>query len=244
MPLLDHFHPPLKGRRHWESFHARWTVGMSDALNERWLPQDYYAEVQTHNPRVEIDVATYEEAVSTASRQDRGGTATATRTSQVWTPPAPPLTLPAVFPHSFEVRVFSTIPGGPTLVGAIELLSPGNKQDLANRRAFVSKCLSYLTQGVSLVIVDIVSSRRANLHRRLMRAMKAPEQALLDEGILYAVAYRPTVRRRKNQIDLWPEHLAVGRSLPTMPLRLTGDLFVPVELEATYTEACKRLRIE
>ncbi len=24
MPLLDHFHPPLLGTRHWESFHALW----------------------------------------------------------------------------------------------------------------------------------------------------------------------------------------------------------------------------
>lgn len=243
MPLLDHFHPPLKGRRHWESFHATWSVGMAHALNDRWLPEDYYAEVQTHNPRVEIGVATYEEAVSTESQREHGGTATATRAARTWTPPAPPLTLPAVFPHSFEVRVFSTIPGGPTLVAAIELVSPGNKHDFANRRAFVSKCLSYLTQGVSLVIVDIVTSRRANLHRRLMRLMKAPEQALLEDGTLYAVAYRPTIRRRNNQIDLWREPLAVGRLLPTMPLRLTGDLFVPVELEATYTEACTRLRI-
>jgi len=24
MPLLDHFHPPLAPRRHWESFHVDW----------------------------------------------------------------------------------------------------------------------------------------------------------------------------------------------------------------------------
>jgi hypothetical protein len=24
MPLLDHFHPPLAPRRHWESFHVNW----------------------------------------------------------------------------------------------------------------------------------------------------------------------------------------------------------------------------
>lgn len=218
MPLLDHFHPPLKARRHWESFHARWTVGIADALNGHWLPEDYYAEVQTHNPRIEIDVAT-------------------------WTPPAPPLVLPAVFPPSFEVSVYSTAGGGPTLVGAIELISPANKQGNANRRAFVSKCLSYLSQGVSVVIIDIVTSRRANLHRRLLKLLKSPEGALMPDGTLYAAAYRPTIRKKKPEIDIWPMPLALGEPLPTMPLRLTGDLFVPVELDATYAEACKRLRI-
>jgi hypothetical protein len=28
-----------------------------------------------------------------------------------------------------------------------------------------------------------------------------------------------------------------------MPLRLTGDLFVPVDFEATYMEACRRRRL-
>jgi hypothetical protein len=35
MPLLDHFHPPLLGRWHWEGFHNQWAAAMSDSLNER-----------------------------------------------------------------------------------------------------------------------------------------------------------------------------------------------------------------
>ena len=35
----------------------------------------------------------------------------------------------------------------------------------------------------------------------------------------------------------------VGDTLPTMPLRLIADYFVPVELELTYTEACRRRRL-
>jgi hypothetical protein len=36
---------------------------------------------------------------------------------------------------------------------------------------------------------------------------------------------------------------AVGDPLPELPLRLTGDLFVPVDFEATYQEACRRRRL-
>ena len=59
---------------------------------------------------------------------------------------------------------------------------------------------------------------------------------------LYAVGYRPVLRREHAEIDIWPATLAVGDPLPELPLRLTGDRFVPVDFEATYQEACRRRR--
>ncbi len=64
-----------------------------------------------------------------------------------------------------------------------------------------------------------------------------------DEPRLYAVAYRPVRRQGGSAIDIWTSTFAVGDSLPTLPLRLTGDLFVPVDFEATYQEACRRRRL-
>ncbi len=32
MPLLDHFHPPLSRRRHWEGLHAAW----ANAFCRQW----------------------------------------------------------------------------------------------------------------------------------------------------------------------------------------------------------------
>ena len=43
VPLLDHFHPPLLGRRHWEGFYAWWAATLSDELN-KILPAEYFAE--------------------------------------------------------------------------------------------------------------------------------------------------------------------------------------------------------
>ena len=60
---------------------------------------------------------------------------------------------------------------------------------------------------------------------------------------LYAVAYRPVLRGEQAEIDIWPATFAVGDPLPELPLRLTGDLFVPVGFEATYQEACRRRRL-
>lgn len=151
--------------------------------------------------------------------------------------------MPALFPETFEVRVFSTVTGL-TLVGAIELVSPGNKDRPEERRAFAIKCASYLHQGVSLIVVDVVTNRRANLHNETMRLMAAdPRFEMAGAPSLYAVAYRPVRRQDRAEIDLWPATFAVGDPLPTLPLRLTGDEFVSVDFEGPYQEACRRRRL-
>ncbi len=107
---------------------------------------------------------------------------------------------PSVIPDTFEVRILST-ETGPKLVAAIELISPGNKDRATERRAFATKCASYLYQGVSLIIVDIVTSRRANLHNEILRVMEASDTANLPSEVsLYAVAYRPLRRDGKEEI--------------------------------------------
>jgi hypothetical protein len=242
MPLLDHFRPPLYPRHHWESFHSNWATRLADQLNER-LPAEFQAEEHIHSgPSLEIDVATYEQASGRPAVLPNGPQ-TATLSAPVWSPPAPARTMPALFPDTFEVRVFHTV-GGLSLVGAIELISPANKDRHDERRAFAIKCASYLHKGVSLIVIDIVTTRRANLHNETMRLMEAAADLDLPaEANLYAVAYRPVLRAEKPEIDLWPVSFAVGESLPTLPLRLTGDLFVPVDFEAAYQEACRRRRL-
>jgi hypothetical protein len=242
MPLMDHFHPPLYPRRQFDSFHGMWTACLTQTLNQRWLPPGYYADVQTHNGRVEIDVASYEELRGPTPAVSKNG-GTATLLAPALSPPQPAVSFPVVFPRTFEVRVYSEGRGG-ILVAAIELVSAGNKDRPAERQAFVAKCAGYVSQGVSLIVVDVVTAYRSNLHNEFMKLLDAPAATLLPpESYLYAVAYRPTTRDDQAQLDLWPHQCALGEPLPTLPLRLTGDLFVQVDLEATYMETIARLRI-
>jgi hypothetical protein len=241
MPLLDHFHPPLLLQFPWEWIHSSWATRLADALNDDWLPPEFVAAEHTHvGPHFEIDVATFERPPG--SPLGSAGTGQAVAAPRVWTPPAPSRTMPAVFPETFEVRVFNTT-SGLTLVAAIELISPANKDRPEERRAFATKCASYLHQGVSLVLIDIVTNRRANLHNETMRLMEARDMDLPADAPLYSVAYRPVLREERAEIDWWSASCAVGQPLPVMPLRLTGDLFVPVDFEATYQEACRRRRL-
>jgi hypothetical protein len=241
VPLLDHFHTPLSDTSSWVSFLSNWATRLADALTDL-VPGEFRVEEHAHHgPSVEIHVSTFKSDVGGNGPQVNGPSA-ALLAAPAYAPPAPPLTMPATFPDTFEVRVFSTM-SGKTLVAAIELVSPGNKDRPDERRAFAAKCASYLSEGISLIVMDIVTNRRANLHNETMRLMEAaPELSFRDDVSLYAVAYRPVRRDGRSEIDLWPTPVALGEELPTLPLRLTGDLFVPVDFEGAYREACRRRR--
>lgn len=242
MPLLDHFHPPLSQRRSWEGFHGLWAAALVEKLNRDILSDEYFADMQVHiGSQVEIDIATLEEP--RASSRAASATATATL-APVWSPPTTSLILPTVFPDEIEVQIFSTTTGA-SLVGAIELVSPGNKDRPETRRAFAAKCVSYLTRGIGLIVVDLVTNRLANLHNDVVGLLGHAEPFLLaPSAAIYAAAYRPSRQAAGDQIELWPKLLTLGQPLPVLPLALRNAGVVPVDLETTYLEACQRSRLE
>ena len=44
-------------------------------------------------------------------------------------------------------------------------------------------------------------------------------------------------------LEAWAHPMEIGREIPTLPLWLAADLAVPLELEPSYEEACRALRI-
>lgn len=247
MPLLDHFHPPLSEIRSREGFHSHWTSSLAAQLNVGLLPPRHFAEPQVSRGRVEVDVATdrlpvVNGASSTpASAPSSGGVATVT--VPVWAPPAPAWEMDAVFAPEFRVLVISN-QAGPTLVGAIELVSPANKARPAARRAFAMKCLNYLNAGIGLIVVDVVTERLANLHDEMTRLIIGDAPRFPDEVASYATAYRPFRRADEDKVAVWPVTLAVGDLLPALPLWLRDvEDPVRVDLEAAYTEARQRSAI-
>jgi hypothetical protein len=242
MPLRDHFRPPLSARRHWHAFHNAWATYLSSDLNSR-LPEGYFAEPNVQFS-IEIDVAAFEEVGRLpGGAPPRGGGATPGADSGGgWAPPAPALTVPlTLLGEAVEVLIYAS-EGGPTLAGAVELVSPANKDRPAHRAALVAKCQAYVQQGIGLALVDVVTERAANLHEELL-ARVAPAGVAPLRADLYAAAYRPVGRGGQPSLDVWQEPLAVGRPLPTVPLWLRGGLCLPVELEATYERTCREQRV-
>jgi hypothetical protein len=241
MPLLDHFHNPMRRRFPWSALHSGWATFLATNLSERWLPRPFVAVEHTHQgAEFEIDVATYETPPVASSSGNGGAVATQSRT---WTVPAPLATVPIEFPDCFEVLVYADEAGW-QLVGAIELVSEKNKDRPGERRSFIDKCATLLERGVSVVILDIVTSRHFNLHNQLLDRRGVTGSGLLADDVwIYASAYGPVQRQDRSELDVWAEACRLGAALPTMPLRLTGDLIVPVEFEATYMEFCQRRQL-
>jgi hypothetical protein len=241
MPLRDHFRPPLHNRTSWEGFHAQWPAMIVQGLNAH-LPADFVAEPRVHlGALFEVDVAAYEDSAapswSPAVPVGNGGATAA------WSPAHPALLLDADMPtpSEYEVLVYD-VQRQRRLVAAVELVSPGNKDRPENRHAFVHKCESLLLQGVCVALVDVVTIRSANLYRELAEMIGAAVPAGVRTPI-YAVACRGLRAKERWRIEAWEHELALGQPLPTLPLWLTEQLFVPLELEASYAETCRALRI-
>ncbi len=204
---------------------------MSVDLNSR-LPDRCFAEPNAQFG-IEIDVATWEESDEMPSAIAPAGG---------WAPPAPTQTL--AFPlvgDVVEVLIYDT-KAGPTLIGAIELVSPSNKDRPDSRDAFTAKCATLLRQAVGLVMVDVVGSMAANLHDELVRPLNTVNFES-HSGDLYASAYRPVETNDQAQLEIWYEPLALGGSLPTLPLWLHGVGCLALDLSASYERTCRELRI-
>jgi hypothetical protein len=233
MPLLDHFHPPLSRTHPWRGFHGAWAAAVARLLNAGVLPPGYYAvPFLDRDGPIEIDVAALREPAPPAGAEG----------TQPWTPAAPGLAVAVEWPGTDDVRVeVLTDDGDPRLAAAVELVSPRNKDRVRAREAFTGKCADYLRRGCGLVVVDVVTTRRADLHADLLAALGA-EPAPLSSS-LAAVSYRAVGREADGQLQAWPAALEIGRPLPTVPLWLAADLAVPLDLEASHTTACRDLRI-
>ncbi|MCI0463237.1 MAG: DUF4058 family protein [Gemmataceae bacterium] len=244
MPLRDHFRPPLDNRTSWEGLHGQWPAMIVVAL-ARKLPRRYVAEPRVHlGAYFEIDVASYEEdaplPLASGGGEEQGATATA-----VWAPPQPTLAIATDLPDQdeYEVRVYDT-KRHRRLVAAVEIVSPANKDRPEHRRAFVAKCAALLQQRVSVALVDLVTTRQFNLYGDLLELIGQTDPCLAPEPPpLYAVACRRRRERDAWSLEVWAHALAVGQPLPTLPLWLADNLAVPLELEATYEETCRILRI-
>ena len=143
----------------------------------------------------------------------------------------------------YEVRVFDT-KRHRRLVAAVELVSPANKDRPDSRRAFVAKCAALLQQRVSVAIVDRVTTRQFNLYADLLDLIGQTDPSLAPEPpSLYAAACRWNHKENAWHFETWAHPLALKHSLPTLPLWLAENFAVPHDLESSYEEACRILRI-
>jgi hypothetical protein len=239
MPLRDHFHSPVNDKHRWDAVHGQWPGEIVRTLFDR-LPAGFVAEPQVyHGAPFEVDVSMIEDDARPPIAEDgSGGTATLTA--------APTLTVPADLStlDEYEVRVYDA-ERERTLVAAIELVSPANKDRPETRNQFTRKVAALLRQEVCVAIVDIVTARQANLYAELLEEFGQSDPKLADPPpALYVVTLRGRKPKKSRPLlDVWYYPLLVGQPLPTIPLWLSPDLSIQLPLEVSYQETCRLLRI-
>lgn len=240
MPLRDHFHSPVNDKHRWDAVHGQWPGEIVRTLFDL-LPAGFVAEPKIHHGSpFEVDVSMIEDDDRQPHVDEgNGGTATIAAVS-------PPLTVPADLSEldEYEVRVYDA-ERSRTLVAAIEIVSPANKDRPETREQFLGKVESLLRQGVCVSIVDIVTNYQANLYAELLARFGHTDPRLGDPPApQYAVTLlgrKP--KKRRPVLDLWWFPLAVGQLLPTIPIWLSQNLPIQLPLEPSYQEVCRLLRI-
>jgi Protein of unknown function (DUF4058) len=242
MPLRDHFRPPLNAIASWEELHGGWPMVIVQQLKKQ-LPPGYTAGPRVHlGSMIEIDVATFEtDNVPFSNASDvNGGVATA-----LWAPAQPSLAVETDLPDfdEYEVRIYDATRGR-HLVAAIEIVSPANKDRPEHRNVFVAKCAALLQKGVAVSIVDLVSIRQFNLYTELMTFIGHADSTLGNPPPhMYAASCRWVKKGKRTILEAWSHKLELGQPLPTLPLWLSEDRYVPLNLEQSYEQACSDLWI-
>jgi hypothetical protein len=219
MPLRDHFRSPLDDLHSWDELHGMWPAMIVRQLLTV-LPEPYFAAPTVHlGTLFEVDIGTYRDRAT--------------------------LTLEPYLPNQdvYKVRVYDSRRRR-RLLAAIEIVSPSNKDRPESRVAFVAKLATLLKNNVCVSIVDVVTTCDFNLYAELMSYLKSEDPALTDDPPpIYAVTARTRYEDRRKMLDTWYHPLVLGQGLPTLPIWLKESWAISLDLESSYEESCRTLRI-
>jgi len=124
------------------------------------------------------------------------------------------------------------------LVSAIELVSPRNKDRPVARTTYLSRYAGYLIEGVHLMLVDV--------HRRpvgfsfaegIAQELQIPNSPALPPPMAASYRVGEPAAGGGRLLAIWRRPLSVGAAIPSLPLPLTTDAAVTVDLESTYMGA-------
>lgn len=221
----------------YHAFHHGWIWAISDDLNSRRLPKDYYALPEQIASGLGPDVLALQAGDQAARESVSGGNgpvATAIR-------PKARFVLEAE--GDFYRRKKSSIAirhvSGDRVVAVLEIVSPGNKATAHAFQKFVEKALELLEERVHLLVIDplLPGARDPNgVHAAIWEAFVGESFQLPPDKPLTFASYECDVATRA-----YIEPIAVGDALPDMALFLEPGVCVFVPLEATYEAAYRAM---
>ncbi len=236
---------PIHNWRHVEAgifhhFHHAWIEEISRSLNAGLLPEGYYALAEQHAAGFGPDILALEQlpdddgsgpVPSAADLNDAGGTGLLV---------APPkVSIQVETDMEFYRRKQSVVTvrhvTGDRMVSVVEIVSPGNKSGQKAFRSFLDKAGELLDRQIHLLILDLLPPTPrdpAGVHAAIWEEMTGQPFAGVAGKPLTLAAYESAM-----SLKAYVEPVAVGDTLPDMPLYLERNGYVLVPLSATYDRA-------
>jgi hypothetical protein len=226
-------------------FHQRWIVAITDVLNQRLLPGEYYALAEQQGAGFEPDILTLK-AVGAPEPDDGAAQPPAAR------PPGqddrdgaagggvlvadPRVRVTAETDLEFYRRKQNVVAvrhiSGDHLVAIVEIVSKGNKSGRKAFEDFIRKAAELLSRRVHLLILDLQPTTPRDpqgVHGAIWDEVAGQEYTRPADKPLTLASYEAGAGVRA-----FVEPVAVGDALIDMPLFLDPGRYVAVPLEETY----------
>jgi hypothetical protein len=221
--------------RIYHDFHTAWIIELRNALNNRLLPEGFYALAEQHVGRLIPEILTLHEAPlgsDPAAIASSGGLAVADAPPRV----RKEITISSSLrsrSRTLAVRHVS----GHRLIALIEIVSPSNKDRRDHVDELANKIRTALSQGIHVLLIDLIppgANDSQAIHESIWNQLDDeadPDEFPMSEPLTLAsyVAGSP--------VEAYLEPLSAGSVLPDMPLFLYVDRYVNVPLEPTYQAA-------
>jgi Protein of unknown function (DUF4058) len=209
-------------------FHQVWVVAIGNALNGGLLPPGYMAMVEQVTGRPIPDVVTLQ--AREAREWPEGGIAVAAAP-----PTARVIARMERINYAKRANRIAIRHGLGKVVAIIEIVSPGNKESRHAIRSFVQKAADILTQGVNLLVVDLFPPTPRDpqgIHGAIWDELAGEPFELPPGKPLTVASYLGG-----DMLTAYVEPVGIGEALPSLPIFLSEDRYIPAPLEATYQEA-------
>lgn len=209
-------------------FHQDWTIELRRSLNAGLLPPGFMALTDQRIGGPIPDVLTLHRGSKNPEKAETGGGLAVAA--------APPR---ARFVDELEedtyVRRANRIRiqhRHGQVVAVIEIVSPGNKSNRNALRAFARKASDLIWQGIHLLVIDLFPPSERDpqgIHKAIWDELADRPFELPADKPLTVAAYRAAPTK-----TAYVEPVAVGDELPSLPIFLTEDDYIPAPLEETY----------
>lgn len=225
-------------------FHQRWIGTITDVLNQRLLPPDYYALAEQQGAGFEPDILTLKAGVHSEPDDPAGPPAAASPGRAAGNGAAgggllvaePRVRIMAETDLEFYRRKQNVVAvrhaSGDRLVAVVEVVSKGNKLGRKAFDDFLRKAAELLGHQVHLLILDLqppTARDPQGIHGAIWDEVAGEPYTRPDDKPLTLAAYETGAGVRA-----FVEPVAVGDTLIDMPLFLESGRHVAVPLEETY----------